>query len=59
MGQREAIVSALGLYIKGKADFGDYLILAEGELNDAPKLASFDKILCKDNSHTQNPRKYI
>lgn len=59
VGQREAIVSALEMYIKGKADFGDYLILAEGELYNSHKLASFDKDFCKDTNRTQNPKKYI
>jgi len=59
IGQREVIVSALEMYIKGRADFGDYLILAEGKLYDAPKLASFDKTFCKDNSRAQNPKKYL
>lgn len=59
LGQREAIVSALELYVKGKADFGDYLILAEGECHHAPKMASFDKEFCKDNHRVQHPKKYI
>ncbi len=59
VGQREVIASALEMYIKGKADFGDYLILAEGELYDAPKLASFDKAFCKGSDRAQNPKKYI
>lgn len=61
IGQREVIESALEMYIKGKADFGDYLILVEGELlYDAPKIASFDKIFCKDTHHrAQHPKKYI
>jgi predicted nucleic-acid-binding protein len=59
IGQREVVISALEMYIKGKADFGDYLILAEGESYDAPKLATFDKIFCKDNKRAQHPRKYI
>lgn len=47
VGQREVVASALEKFIKGKADFGDYLILAEGEIFNVPRLASFDKILCK------------
>ena len=56
--QREAIESALELYKKGKADFADYLILSEGELHHVQKLASFDKVLCKDNHRVKNPKKY-
>lgn len=59
IGQRSVIISALEMYIKGKADFGDYVILAEGELHDAPKIASFDKIFCKSSNRAQNPKKYI
>jgi predicted nucleic-acid-binding protein len=59
IGQREVIVSALEMYHKGKADFGDYLILAEGHLYESQKLASFDKSFCKDNSQVKNPKDYI
>lgn len=59
VGQRDAIVSALEMYIKGKADFGDYLILAEGELYNAAKLATFDITFCKDNARAKNPKEYI
>jgi predicted nucleic-acid-binding protein len=59
VGHRAVVISALEMYIKGKADFGDYLILAEGELYDAPKVASFDKMFCKDNNRAQHPKKYI
>src|SRR5260364_437263 len=43
VGQREVVMSALEKYIKGKADFGDYLILSEGEHYQVPRLVSFDK----------------
>ncbi len=59
VGQREVVEFALALYMKGKADFGDYLILSEGESHHAQKLASFDKAFCKDNNQVQNPKKYI
>lgn len=59
VGQREAIADALEMYSKGKADFGDYLILAESRLNGATSIASFDKDFCKDNQHAKNPKKYI
>ncbi len=53
VGQREIIIAALERYIKGKADFGDYLILAEGEHYQAPKLATFDKAFCKEEKNVQ------
>lgn len=52
------ITDALEQYAKGKADFGDYLILAEGRLHGAGTLASFDKDFCKDTSHAKHPKKY-
>lgn len=55
VGQREVVVSALERYIKGKADFGDYLTLAEGECCNAPKLASLDKTFCKDTREAVRP----
>jgi len=59
IGQREVVIAALEMYHKGEADFGDYLILAEGKFNDAPHIASFDKPFCKDNNHTKNPNTYL
>lgn len=58
VGQRETIVSALEKFNKGKADFGDYLILSEGEIYDAPRIATFDQTFCKDISQAQHPKKY-
>jgi predicted nucleic-acid-binding protein len=54
VGQREVVMSALEKYIKGKADFGDYLILAEGECYQTPKLMSFDKVFCKEGQGAQS-----
>lgn len=48
IGQREVVLAALEKYIKGKADFGDYMILAEGEINKTYKLKTFDKALQKE-----------
>lgn len=59
VGQREIVVSALEKYRLGKADFGDYLILAEGEFYNAPKLASFDKMFCKESHQAQHPKEYF
>ncbi len=41
-------LSCLAKYKKGKADFGDYMILAEGEQNNTQKIKIFDKILKKE-----------
>jgi len=58
VGNREIVVSALERYIKGKADFGDYLIHSEGEYHDTPKLASFDKFFCKKVAACQHPSEF-
>jgi predicted nucleic-acid-binding protein len=58
IGRREVVVIALEMYAKGKADFGDYLIMAEGELFETPYLASFDKTLCKDTRRASPPSKF-
>lgn len=55
IGQKEVVISALEKYRKGKADFGDYMILAEGEYFGTAELASFDKILCKDTANCLEP----
>lgn len=54
--QREIIVDALELYIEGKADFGDYLILAESLHHHAKPVASFDKLFCKEAEHVLHPK---
>ena len=59
IGQREAVTEAIEMYAKGKADFGDYLILAESRLNSASAIASFDKDFCKDSKYAQHPKKYL
>lgn len=59
IGNREVITVALELYMKGKADFGDYLILAEGQHYDTPNLASFDKVLYKEQPNCQHPSAWI
>ncbi len=48
IGQRNVVLAALEKYIKGKADFGDYMILAEGEKNKIYKLKTFDKAIQKE-----------
>src|SRR5260363_266876 len=49
VGQREVVMSALEKYIKGKADFGDYLILSEGEHYQVPRLVSSIKFSVEKN----------
>lgn len=56
---RDIIAMAIEWYRDGKADFGDYLILADSKANGASGVASFDKIFCKDSNHVQHPKKYL
>lgn len=48
IGNREVVLSALDKYKKGGADFGDYMIVAEGEQNNTQKIKTFDKTLEKE-----------
>jgi len=50
VGQKSVVLTALEKYIKGKADFGDYMILAEGEENSCYNLKTFDKKFQKELS---------
>lgn len=53
--ERETVVRALQSYKSGRADFGDYLILAEGERHHCKRLATFDQVLVKENKHCYLP----
>jgi len=46
--QRDVVVTAAGKYLLGKADFGNYMILADGQLNGASSLKTFDKKLLQE-----------
>ncbi len=48
IGQLDVVLEALEKYIKGKANFGDYMILAEGEKNKSYKFKTFDKAIQKE-----------
>lgn len=45
IGSRQVVLLALEKYKTGKADFGDYMIMAEGEDNKTLKVKTFDVIL--------------
>ncbi len=45
IGSRQVVLLALEKYKTGKADFGDYMIMAEGEDNKTLKIKTFDVIL--------------
>lgn len=48
IGQRDVVLEALERYVKGKADFGDYMILAEGAKNQSHELKTFDRAVQKE-----------
>jgi predicted nucleic-acid-binding protein len=45
IGQREIVLLAAEKFYKGKADFGDYMILSEGEKYGTKNLKTFDNAL--------------
>ena len=48
--QKGLIELALGLYINGKADFCDYVIVLDSKLHDAVNFQTFDEQLKKENT---------
>ncbi len=46
--QRDIVLEAITKYLNGKADFGDYMILVDGEKNKSHKLKTFDLTLQKE-----------
>lgn len=52
IGQREVVLDATEKYLKGKADFGDYIIIAEGERKGAYHLKTFDQQLSNEYEHS-------
>ncbi len=59
VGQRDVILNAVEKYRTGKADFGDYLILSEGEASGAKRLASFDRVLCENTPNCSSPEEFF
>jgi predicted nucleic-acid-binding protein len=48
IGQRGVVLAAAEKYLKGKADFGDYMIMSEGEKNNCLYLKTFDQALLNE-----------
>jgi predicted nucleic-acid-binding protein len=48
IGQKDVVLNAVEKYIAGKADFGDYMILVEGEKNKSYTIRTFDKQFQKE-----------
>ncbi len=55
IGQREVVLDAAEKYIKGKADFGDYMIMSEGEKRGAHEIKTFDKAILDQHDHASTP----
>ena len=49
VGQGSIVAAALERYQRGTADFGDYMILCEGQANGAPQLTTFDQRLSHES----------
>lgn len=55
IGNQEIIISAAEKYIKGKAGFADYMIIAEGEVNSVNSFISFDKEIVREVKNAYYP----
>ncbi len=51
IGQRNVVLTAAEKFITGKADYGDYMILAEGEKYGSKSLKTFDQALSNEVHH--------
>jgi len=51
IGQRDVVLAAAEKFITGKADFGDYMILSEGEKHGSKVLKTFDQALLNEVHH--------
>lgn len=52
--QQDIVLEAIIKYLNDKADFGDYMILVDGERNKTHKLKTFDMVLQKELKDNQN-----
>ena len=59
IGQRSVVAAATELFIKGKADFGDYMIIAEGMENNCHSIATFDQALAQEVVTAKSPEDFI
>ncbi|HJD62865.1 MAG TPA: PIN domain-containing protein [Rickettsia endosymbiont of Degeeriella rufa] len=55
IGHQDIIISAAEKYIKGKADFADYMIISEGETNSVNNFVSFDKEIVQEIKSASYP----
>lgn len=55
IGQREVVLSAAEKFHKGKADFGDYMILSEGERYGSRTFKTFDQAVLNEPYYATQP----
>ena len=55
LGQRSLVLVAAEKYIKGQADFGDYMIIAEGEAHGIHAFKTFDHAILQELSKASSP----
>lgn len=55
MGQKEIVLNAAEKYLKGQADFEDYMIIAEGENYGCHQLVTFDQAILVENKMAFEP----
>ncbi len=59
VGMADVARAALKHYRHGKADFADYLILAEGRAAGAKHMASFDETLAGEQPGVRHPKTWV
>ena len=52
--QQDIVLETITKYLNGKADFGDYMIVVDGERNKTHKLKTFDMVLQREIKDNQN-----
>lgn len=55
VGNREIVLSAAEKYHKGKADFGDYMIWADGDYNGSKEIKTFDQTFIAEVNIASEP----
>lgn len=55
LGRRSLILAAAEKYVKGQADFGDYMIIAESESQSVHHFKTFDQAILNEISMAAHP----
>ena len=59
VGHRASVTQALAWYRRGKADFADYLIHADGASVGASNVATFDARFAREDAHRKRPNRWV